>query len=113
MGSKEQTYLTCRHCYHVFCIRSSYCTWENGARCYNLVEYDYDFYEAWGYCAVVYGAFLAGISSAQEDDFLRTKLNERYGTNNNIILWTGGSKFEGSWVWDNGEPWGYTAWNSG
>ena len=21
----------------------------------------------------------------------------------NIILWTGGSKFEGSWVWDNGK----------
>jgi len=30
-----------------------------------------------------------------------------------IVLWTGASKFEGAWVWDNGEPWGYTAWNSG
>ena len=28
--------------------------------------------------------------------------NDDFGLDN-IILWTGGSKFEGSWVWDNGK----------
>jgi hypothetical protein len=56
------------------------------------------------------GAYLATITSQQENEWIRTNLT--VGVNN---TWLGGTDVGhvGTWTWITGEPWNYTNWNTG
>jgi cysteine-rich repeat protein len=54
-----------------------------------------------------WGGHLAAITSDAEIAFVRLHITER--------TWIGGNEkaVEGTWVWENGEPWSYAPWNAG
>jgi len=57
------------------------------------------------------GGYLASITSGEENKWI----SDTFGiTHNDDYYWFGGNDItiEGVWAWANGEPWGYTNWNS-
>jgi len=62
---------------HVVRIKS--CTWTFNDSCYTLVQSEQEFFHAQAQCDVNYGATLASITSQEEDDFLRARLEDYYG----------------------------------
>ncbi len=75
--------------------------------CYRLVSAKLTFFQATFACQIK-GEYLATLTSAEELAVVSKQLK-------GAEVWIGGQdvKQEGSFVWENGEPWTYAPWKTG
>ena len=75
---------------------------------YHVIEELQDFFSAETQCAIQYHGHLAAPSTLEENEHMRLKLVEIYGTGN--YIWVGILNYDGKWRFINGETMGFSDW---
>ncbi|XP_067667581.1 perlucin-like [Haliotis asinina] len=85
---------------------------EHGSSCYWFSRIKGSFAEARSYCQF-FGSHLARITSKDEDDFIRSKVNKT--ENGSPGYWLGGTDLmkEDTFMWEGGSPLSYDKWSPG
>lgn len=73
--------------------------------CYALFKFGKNWDQAKDECKKV-GLYLASVTSMEELALIAP-------LDDGDDRWLGGLKVQGTWTWDNGEPWGFTSWEPG